>query len=227
MSAPDAVPVGGLTAEVVTSLEALADVGRRFDARGWVPATSGNFSIRDPADPRACWITASGRHKGRLTPADFVRVDLHGQMTHRASDGARPSAETSLHVAVYRHVDSAQAVLHVHDLSGTLASRRAVMGAGASLDGPGGRLALPNVELLKAFDLWDEAPNVGIDVFANHPAVPDIAAEVEVRLEDGLLEVPGFLIRDHGLTAWGSSLVRAENAVEAFEFIFKVVNAGV
>lgn len=197
----------------------LVEVGRRFDGRGWVPATSGNLSVRDPADPSGFWITASGRHKGRLTTADFVRVDLEsGVMTAASGPGLKPSAETSLHASVYRHQPAAGAVLHVHALSGTLLSRGP---ASEGRDRPW-RRALPNVELLKAFDLWDPEPNVGIEVFTNHSAVPDIAAEVDARFERGPFEVPGFLIENHGLTAWGASLARAEYAVEAFEFVFRL-----
>lgn len=196
----------------------LVEVGRRFDARGWVPATSGNLSVRDPEAPRGFWITASGRHKGRLGIGDFVRVDVtSGEVTDRASRSARPSAETSLHAAVYRRVPEAQAVLHVHALAGTLLSRRPAPDAGGAR-----RVPLPNVEILKAFDRWEPEPNVGVEVFDNHPSVPDIAAEVDARFARGPLEVPGFLIDSHGLTAWGPSLERAEYAVEAFEYAFRL-----
>lgn len=200
----------------------LVEVGRRFDARGWVPATSGNFSVRDPEAPRGFWITASGRHKGRLGAGDFVRIDIgSGEPTERASEGARPSAETSLHAAVYRHVPDAQAVLHVHALAGTLLSRRAAPHASSDAGAPR-RVALPNVEILKAFDRWEPEPNVGVEVFDNHPSVADIAAEVDARFARGPFEVPGFLIDSHGLTAWGPSLERAEYAVEAFEYAFRL-----
>ena len=61
-----------------------------------------------------------------------------------------------------------------------------------------------------------------MEVFDNHPSVADIAAEVDARLARGPLEVPGFLIDSHGLTAWGPSLERAEYAVEAFEYAFRL-----
>jgi len=199
--------------------ERLVEIGRRFDARGWVPATSGNLSVRDGD---GFWITASGRHKGRLSAEDFVRAKLdaeavrgNAQVTDRGAEAARPSAETSIHAAVYQSLAEAQVVLHVHAVAGTLASLRASAAA----------LLLPNVELLKAFGLGDAAPDVTVEVFDNHVAVPDIARDVARRLQAGPLDVPGFLIRGHGLTAWGASLDRAEHAVEAFESVFQLANA--
>ena len=204
--------------DVRSRLLELVEIGRRFDVRGWVPATSGNFSLRDPDDAGAFWITASGRHKGRLEAGDFVRVDvISGEVTQRGFDGARPSAETSIHQTVYRHLPDAQVILHVHALAGTLLSRRAAPDASRPA-----RVPLPNVEILKAFDLWEAEPNVGIEVFANHPAVPDIARDLGARLDRGAFEVPGFLIENHGLTAWAGSLPRAEYAVEAFEYAFQL-----
>jgi methylthioribulose-1-phosphate dehydratase len=187
----------------------LIDIGRRLDARAWVPATAGNLSVRDEAG--AVWITASGTHKGRLTPEDFVRVDLDG--TRRDGTNRRPSAETTLHLAVYRTHPEAQACLHVHTVPGTLVHRLRPSGA------PG--LRLPPLELVKAFDVWDPNPEVDVPVFANQPQVPDIAAEVETRFRRRPPEVPGFLIEDHGLTAWGPSLEAADQALEAFEFLFR------
>ena len=56
--------------------EALIAAGRRIDQKGWVPATSGNFSARLP-DGRIV-ITVSGRHKGMFTPEDLMLVNAEG-----------------------------------------------------------------------------------------------------------------------------------------------------
>ena len=61
--------------------EALVAVGRAFHARGWAPATAGNYSAR-LGDGRVA-ITVSGAHKGRLTTADIMLLD--------AGDPRRPS----------------------------------------------------------------------------------------------------------------------------------------
>ncbi|MEM9111923.1 MAG: methylthioribulose 1-phosphate dehydratase [Myxococcota bacterium] len=189
--------------------DALVEIGRRQDARAWVPATAGNLSVRHH-DPSQVWITASGTHKGRLGRDDILLVDLNGELVS-AAPGRRPSAETSLHLAVYRSVPEAQACLHVHTVANTLVHR---------LGGEDG-LELPPLELVKAFGIWEAAPEVSVPVFPNLLRVPDIARLVETRFGHAPPELPGFLIRDHGLTAWGADLERADHALEAFEFLFR------
>ena len=69
----------------------IIEAGRFLFERGWVPATSGNFSARLSDDRLA--VTVSGRHKGRLLPEDILLADAEG----RSLDERRPSAETLLH----------------------------------------------------------------------------------------------------------------------------------
>ncbi|MEQ1504014.1 MAG: class II aldolase/adducin family protein, partial [Myxococcota bacterium] len=54
------------------SLEQLVAIARRAAARGWVPATSGNFSVRGPD---GVWITPSGADKGALQVEDLLALD--------------------------------------------------------------------------------------------------------------------------------------------------------
>jgi ribulose-5-phosphate 4-epimerase/fuculose-1-phosphate aldolase len=51
----------------------LIDAGRFIDSKGWVPATSGNFSARLPNGTIA--ITVSGKHKGQLQLDDIMLID--------------------------------------------------------------------------------------------------------------------------------------------------------
>jgi methylthioribulose-1-phosphate dehydratase len=52
-------------------------IGRWMDGKGWAPATAGNYSMR--LDDGSFAVTVSGRHKGRLTAADVMRVDAAGR----------------------------------------------------------------------------------------------------------------------------------------------------
>jgi len=72
-----------------SSAELIA-AGRFLSDRGWVPTTSGNFSARLSDGGLA--LTVSGRHKGRLMPADILLPDAEG----RSLDERHPSAETAL-----------------------------------------------------------------------------------------------------------------------------------
>ena len=62
-------------------------VGRRLDARGLAPATTGNYSVR--LDDGRIAVTVSGRHKGRLGQDDVTQIDLDGHALHAKP----PSAE--------------------------------------------------------------------------------------------------------------------------------------
>jgi methylthioribulose-1-phosphate dehydratase len=84
----------------------------------------------------------------------------------------------------------------------------------------GGSLRLPPLEMIKGLGIWEEEPEVALAVFPNHAHVPRIAEEVAARFAAEPPRVPGFLIRDHGLTAWGRDSDAALNHVELFEYLF-------
>src|SRR5471032_1611863 len=90
-------------------VQALQDVGRLFYQRGWSVGTSSNYSIVLGREPLRLLLTASGKDKGRLTPADFVVVDESGRAVDTADP--KPSAETLLHVVIAQQTQ-ANAILH-------------------------------------------------------------------------------------------------------------------
>ena len=182
----------------------LITAGRFMFERGWVPATSGNFSARLGDGTLA--LTVSGRHKGRLTRQDILRADADGQ----ALDGRRPSAETLLHVQIYRRFDDAGAVLHPHTVNATLLSQLATDG-----------LELQDYELLKALPGVDtHACRVPVPVFDNDQDIARLAARVDAFMDAGPA-IHGYLIRGHGFYTWGASVEDALRHVEAFEFLFE------
>ena len=97
--------------------QAIVAAGRKLGAQGLTPATSSNFSMR--LDAAHVAVTVSGRDKGALTPDDVMVVDFDGVAVGTA---ARPSAETALHTHLYRRYPDAQAVLHTHSRTQTVAS---------------------------------------------------------------------------------------------------------
>lgn len=170
--------------------------------------TAGNLSLRLPDG--TFWITASGKAKGRLTAADFLRIAPGGEVLERGRPDDRPSAETSLHDSIYRLFPEAGACFHVHSIPGNVAARLA----------GGDTLRLPPLEMIKGLGIWEQDPDVSLAVLPNHLHVPRIAEEMEARFAVDPPRVPGFLIRDHGLTAWGPDAAAALNHVELFEYIF-------
>jgi methylthioribulose-1-phosphate dehydratase len=183
-----------------------------FYGRGWMHGTSGNLSARSDADDLGSfWITASGKAKGDLAPADFVRVDLDLGEIERGSPTSKPSAETSIHAAIYRRFPEAAFCFHVHTVNANLVARMTT----------GDAVNLPPLEMLKGLGLWVENPHAPLPILPNLFDVPKIAADAAERFAAAPPVVPGFLIRDHGLTCWGASGQEAINRVELFEYVVR------
>lgn len=188
-----------------SAVEALIQVGRYADQRGWVPATSGNFSVR--LDDESIAVTVSGVHKGQLGPTDVMRVDLHG----RPLEDKRPSAETLLHAQLYRHDANIACVLHTHSVNATVLSRLT----------QGSALHIEQMEVLKAFPgIATHQTDVEIPVFANDQDMERLSRLVAERLEAGLA-VPAYLLAGHGLYTWGDSVAATLRHLEALEFLFQ------
>ena len=184
---------------------ALVAVGAAFDGRGWVPATSGNFSAR--LDDGRIAMTASGRHKGRLSAGDIMTVDGQG----RSLDGGKPSAETALHVQIYDAFPNIGAVLHTHSPGGVALSR-----AFPNLDA----WTIEGHELLKALPgHTTHDASIRLPIVANHQDMAVLAASVAPHLA-GTSPPPAYLIRGHGLYAWGADVAEAERVIEALEWLF-------
>lgn len=183
----------------------IVSAGRFLDSRGWAPATAGNYSVR--LDDGHIAITASGIDKGHLSKDDVLTVDFDGGPI----GNGRPSAESLLHVQVYRDVDWAGAVLHTHSVNATVLSMANPLA---------GEIVLSGYELLKAFPGFDTHDGAAcIPLFENTQDMAKLAAEVSVRLR-AEPDAPGYLIRGHGLYTWGQDMVSARRHVEALEFLF-------
>jgi methylthioribulose-1-phosphate dehydratase len=182
----------------------LIAAGRRLYDQGMVPATSGNLSARLSGGELA--ITVSGSHKGRLQEAQIMRVDAAGN----SQDARRPSAETLLHVQIYRRFTSAGAVLHPHSVNATLLSRL-----------HRGHLVLRDYELLKAFPGVDtHAFELVVPNFSNDQDIARLANEVDAYMNSHT-PVHGYLIAGHGFYTWGETVEDALRHVEALEFLFE------
>jgi methylthioribose-1-phosphate isomerase len=181
--------------------------------RGWMPGTAGNVSVRDGND-RAL-ITGSGRSKGELTARDVVPVRIADSVGLDV-DGVRPSAETTIHTAVYRATHS-DAVVHVHAPFATAASVR--------FGRPDTLVTMPfqDYELLKGFGLTD-ASRCAVPIFPNWAEVARIARDVEAHLTGGPGERPPvLLIAGHGATSWGRDLAQARDRLECLEALCELL----
>ena len=60
----------------------LAEIGRRFDQRGWMLGTSGNLSGVVEREPLRLAITPSGTSKGELSADQILEIDATGAVIH-------------------------------------------------------------------------------------------------------------------------------------------------
>lgn len=205
MNAPASAPApafdhnlyAGCAAQIVSHTRELA-------AKGWTPATAGNFSIRMDANHAA--ITISGKDKGRLTEADIMVVDMDNTpvATHH-----RPSAETALHTHLYRRYPDVGAVLHTHSPNQTIAGL---------LFAEQGRVRLRGYELFKALrGHTTHEGELDLPVVPNAQDMDVLTASVDAALTEP--NTWGYLIAGHGLYAWGRDISEARRHLDAFEFM--------
>lgn len=191
----------------------LREIKTIFAHKGWFPATSGNLSIRvserqDEGDPFAFAITASGKDKSVNTPDDFLIVNELGQPVE--STKLKPSAETLIHCEIYRATNCG-AVFHVHTVFNNLISEKFWEKGSIPVDG---------VELIKAFNIWEEDARIEIPILPNYANIAKIADLVPEAIRP---RIPGIVLRKHGIYAWGANAFEAKRHLEAFEFLFEYV----
>ncbi|MEW9623155.1 methylthioribulose 1-phosphate dehydratase [Rhodanobacter geophilus] len=198
---PDSIPPDLFAARA----DAIAAAARELALAGWTPATSSNFSMRVDSEHAA--ITISGRDKGKLTRDDIMLVDMQGRAV---GTDARPSAETALHTQVYRRWPEAQAVLHTHSRTQSVASR---------LFAKHGVVRVEGWELQKAITGHTTHEGVlEIPVFPNTQHMPELVAHVDAWLDSGN-PLSAYLIDGHGIYTWGRDMAEARRHLEALEFL--------
>jgi methylthioribulose-1-phosphate dehydratase len=200
----------------------LIECGAMFHARGWSLATSSNYSSVLSRSPTRLLLTASGKHKERLTPADFVVVDAAGAMVptseSKAAPGAKPSAETLLHTVVVERRPTVGAVLHTHSVHATLLS---------DLYSPARAVPIRGFEMIKGLaGVTTHETELRVPVFENTQHIPDLAEEVGRWLDAEPNGAPAFLIRRHGLYTWGRDIDEARRHIETLEFLFEIITLG-
>jgi len=167
---------------------------------------AGSLSAR--LDDGSFWITDTGKPRGELTKEDFLRITGRGE-----NDAA--VNEAVMHRALYETFPNTRAVYHIHSIEANLVTEWRDSGGAP----------LPALEMLKGFGLDEQEPQVTVPIFENHLRVAYIAKEIRERFKATSPEVPGFLIRHHGLTVWAESTERARTYIELFDYVFKYMIA--
>lgn len=179
----------------------LARASRRLYALGWMRGTSGNVSVRYGDD---ILVTASGIDKSAVEPEDAVLIDARGDAL--PGQERRPSAEAPVHAALIAQAD-AEAVVHVHSLAAVEAAARWPAG-----------IPLVDVEQLKGLGRGAHGDAVVVPVVANSQDMGDLSARILAARDPG---VPGVIVAEHGLYAWGSSIGEAIDRTESFDWLFE------
>lgn len=188
-------------------IQKLNDVKQTFANRGWFPGTSGNLSLKLQADPIIFAVTASGKDKTKITTEDYLFVDQESQPVEPTN--LKPSAETMVHAVVYKRVPEAGAVFHVHTISNNMISE---------IYGVSGFVEIGNQELIKGLGIWEEGARIRVPIVENFADIPKLAREIDKVLKP---TIPGVLIRNHGIYAWGRDDFEAKRHLESFEFLFE------
>ena len=191
--------------------ENLSEVGSEFYRRGWVLGTSGNFSAKVSGQPLQVCITASGNDKGALDETHFLEIDDNADVLQGFG---KPSAETMIHLTIYRMREHAGAILHTHSVWGTILS---------DVFYADGAIEIEGYEMLKGLS--------GVTTHEHREMLPiiensqDYVALSHV-IDNTLRENPtihGIFLRRHGLYTWGENIAEARRHIEIFEFLFEVL----
>lgn len=191
-------------------LAELKDVKEQLAARGWFPGTSGDLSAcvgKYAPDEFYFAITSSAKDKAMHTPEDFLFVDAAGEACETTS--LKPSRGSLIHAKIYR-MTGCSAIFHVHTVFNNLISE---------FYGDQGFIPVQGNEQIKELGIWEENASIEIPVLPNYVDIPSI-----VKLVPGAIhsDIPGFVLRNHGIYAWGNSIWEAKRHLEAFEFIFEL-----
>ena len=185
---------------------------RDLTAKGYNPATSGNYSLRSLSNPDMAFVSESGIDKSKFTEQNFLSVDIKTKRLTSAPTNAnrRSSDETELHLAIYQSTN-AGCIIHCHILESLLF---------ADLFPGQDKIKVSGLELLKAFKNIDKHNlTINIPCFDNTQNISELAEKTLAELK--VSDCHCYLIRDHGIYIWGSSIIEAQKHLEVYEYIFR------
>lgn len=191
--------------------ELLAEAGQEFYRRGWVLGTSGNFSTLLARKPLRICVTASGMEKGKLDETNFLELDDNAEILQGFG---KPSAETLLHLTIYRFIPKARSILHTHSVWGTILSDHFFEQGAIEIEGYEMLKGLSGVKTHEHIEIVPIVENSQDYVALSH------VIENVLRENKG---IHGVYLRRHGLYTWGDSVAEAKRHVEIFEFLFEVL----
>lgn len=179
-----------------------------FSEKGWTPATSSNFSYR--LNEKHFAISRSGVDKSKFNFDDILMIDEEGAVLPPFT--GKSSAETLVHLSIYKAFPEMNAVYHTHSPYTTVLSRTVK---------PYESLFFHDYEVAKGL-LGNTTHEVSVEL----PVLPNAQNMKEFSLEvDKLLAekkgIHGFIMQGHGLYTWGETLFDTKRHIETFEFLLE------
>jgi L-fuculose-phosphate aldolase len=165
-------------------------VGRKLWERHYVDGSGGNISARVGDQRVIC--TPALCCKGDLTMNDFAVVDMDGI---QVSGTKARSSEILLHLAIYRAVPHAQAIIHCHPPH---ALAYAITGK------------LPQGSMIPEYEVF--IGNIALVPYET-PGTPEFAESVLPFVKDRNM----ILLQNHGVVCWADTVMHAEWTVEVFD----------
>lgn len=175
----------------------IVEVCQRLYRRNMLAAADGNVSVRMPND--RILMTPSGVSKAFMNPKDMAQMTLQNEVL-----SGRPSTERLMHLAIYRHVPQAKAVVHAHPptaIAWTVAHSEAT--------------SLPLEYLSELILAVGRVPIV--------PYARPGTADMGENLLPFLPESRVMLLARHGAVAWGETLEEALWGIERVEHATQIL----
>jgi L-fuculose-phosphate aldolase len=173
----------------------LVRLGKWLYRLGYMPATSGNLSVR--LDEERLLVTPTGASKYLLRPSDMIVVDLDGR---QLEGGRRATSELGMHLAFYHQREDVQAVIHAHPPVAT-----AFACAGWALD-----------EMI----CQEAAMTLGPVPLARYATTG--TDEVAESIRPLIPAYDTILLANHGAVACGATLLSAFQKMETLEHVAQI-----
>lgn len=171
----------------------ITELGTSLFARGFSVGGAGNITARLSGE--TLLATPTNSCLGRLSPETLALADMDG----RHLDGAVPTKELPLHLAIYRAKPECRAVVHLHSTYATALS---------CLE------RVSPTDALRAFTPYYIMKINKLPVIAYYrPGSPDLAKEAAALAPSH----SAFLLANHGCVVCGKTLAEAVNNAEELE----------
>ena len=178
--------------ELNEKLETAVWIARSLFDRQKTSGASANLSFRHRND---IYISSTGSCFGRLTPDEFSRITLDGELI----GGPLPSKEYPLHRKLYEKDGSIAAVIHIHSPYATLWS------------------CLDHENVCDVLPAYTPYLKMRLGSVGLIPYAPPGSEELFELFELNMQKSNGYLLKNHGPIVGAKSLMEAFYCIEELE----------